>query len=232
MAAKYEAVLQDLSQRIATMAPGDRLPSEQQLAETYAVSGMTVRRALQVLIEAKRIVGIRGRGTFVAQPTVSKRLTLASFTESMRAAGMTARTEVISAGLARASKDVAERLNIDEKEQVVTLTRLRFGDETPLCLEHSVLRASSFPGILGLNLEGSLYELLRKRYSVELSRAELRLSAVLPSAREAELLAIDTTVPCIKARSRGMLGNGTTVEDTTSIYRGDRYELIVDSETK
>ena len=27
-------------------------------------------------------------------------------------------------------------------------------------------------------------------------------------------------------------GDGTIVEDTTSIYRGDRYELIVDSETK
>lgn len=232
MAAKYEAVLQDLSQRIATMAPGERLPSEQQLAETYEVSGMTVRRALQVLTDAKRIVGIRGRGTFVAQPTVSKRLILASFTESMRAAGMTARTEVISAGLAKASKDVAERLNIEEKEQVVTLTRLRFGDETPLCLDYSVLRAAGFPGILGHNLEGSLYELLRKRYGVELSRAELRLSAVLPSAEEAELLAIATTVPCIKARSRSMLDDGTIVEDTTSIYRGDRYELIVDSETK
>ncbi|MDT4992987.1 MAG: putative transposase [Actinoplanes sp.] len=42
-----------------------------------------------------------------------------------------------------------------------------------------MLRAARFPGLLVLNLEGSLYELLRKRYDVELSRAELRISTVL-----------------------------------------------------
>jgi GntR family transcriptional regulator len=226
MPAKYETVLQDLSQRIAGMTPGEKLPSEQQLAVTYEVSGMTVRRALQVLIDAKRIVGIRGRGTFVAKPTVSK-FVLASFTESMRAAGMSARTEVISAGLERADKQAAERLEVDVNEQIISLTRLRFGDDTPLCLEYSVLRAAPFPGLLGLNLEGSLYELLRKRYDVELSRAELRISAVLASADEAKLLGIEPhSVPCIKAKSRSKVTDGTIVEDTISLYRGDRYELV------
>ncbi|MFG1953723.1 GntR family transcriptional regulator [Micromonospora sp. NPDC048830] len=227
MPAKYEAVLQDLSQRIADMTPGERLPSEQQLAKDFDVSTMTVRRALQVLIDAKRVIGIRGRGTFVAQPTVSK-FVLASFTESMRAAGMSARTEVLSAGLNRADKEVAERLEIEEGEQVISLTRLRFGDGTPLCLEYSVLRAAQFPGILGLNLEGSLYELLRKRFDVELSRVELRITAVMASAEEAKLLGIDPqAIPCIKVKSSSKQTDGLIAEDTISIYRGDRYELIV-----
>jgi GntR family transcriptional regulator len=105
---------------------------------------------------------------------------LASFTESMRAAGMSARTEVISAGLEHADKQAAERLDVDVNEQIISLTRLRFGDDTPLCLEYSVLRAARFPGLLGLNLEGSLYELLRKRYDVKLSRAELLIQQRLP----------------------------------------------------
>jgi len=64
MAAKYEVVLKELSAAIAEMRPGDQLPTEQQLAEQFGVSNMTVRRALEVHSKTKRIVGIRGRGTF------------------------------------------------------------------------------------------------------------------------------------------------------------------------
>jgi GntR family transcriptional regulator len=231
MLAKYEVVLKDLSQTIATMSPGERLPSEQQLATTYGVSGMTVRRALQVLIEAKRIVGIRGRGTFVAQPTITKRMVITSFTESMKAAGMTARAEVLAASLEPATDAVAKLLEIPQPEQVITLSRLRYGDDTPLCLDRSALRAANFPGLLGRDLTGSLYEVLRKQYGIQLSRAESRVSAVLPNADEARLLRITPAMPCIRVVSRSMSDDGSVAESTTSVYRGDLYELVIEPES-
>ncbi|WP_373425735.1 GntR family transcriptional regulator [Microbacterium sp. W4I4] len=47
------------------------MPTGQQLAVTFNDSTMTVRRALQALISAKRIVGIRGKGTFMAEPELT-----------------------------------------------------------------------------------------------------------------------------------------------------------------
>lgn len=226
MAAKYEVVLQELSATITEMSPGDQLPTEQQLAEQFGVSSMTVRRALEMLITAKRIVGIRGKGTFVARPSVTKRMTLASFTDSMRAAGTVARAEVLSASVGRASGETAEWFG--ETSSVYHLERLRFGDDVPLCIDRSALPADIFPGLLGEDLSGSLYEILMRKYRVGLSRAEARVSAVLPSAEDAALMNIDPGVPCIRVISRGSTGDGVLAEVTTSLYRGDVYELLIE----
>lgn len=227
MTPKYETVLKGLSQTISAMQPGDRLPSEQQIAAEYGVSNMTVRRALEVLSSAKRIVGIRGRGTFVARPSLTKQMTLGSFTESMRAAGMTARSEVLAMSWAEPSTIIAERLELDPGSRVFLVDRLRYGDDTPLCIERSALPAERFPGLLGHDLGGSLYALLRQKYDVELGRADSRIAAVQPSAADAELLGIPASAPCLQVRARGHDLQGKVVEATTSLYRGDLYELNV-----
>jgi GntR family transcriptional regulator len=227
--AKYEIILQQLSAEIDHMQPGEQILTEEQLAERFGVSAMTVRRALQRLADAKRVVGIPGKGTFVARRTVTKRMTLASFTESMRSAGMQASTVLISATLERSDAETAEQLEIEEGEQVFRLKRLRFGDSTPLCLEHNALRAARFPGLLGLDLTGSLYELLHRKYSTALQRSESRISATLPRPDEAKLLEISVEQPCIAVRSKNTSTDGETMESTVSLYRGDRYELLVES---
>ncbi len=228
MAAKYEIVLQELSATISEMSPGDRIPTEQQLAERFEVSTMTVRRALDVLSRAKRIVGIRGKGTFVARPSVTKRMTLTSFTDSMRAAGSVARAEVLSAGVARAQDDAVEWFG--DGSSVYTLERLRFGDDVPLCIDRTTLPAELFPGLLGEDLSGSLYEILMRRYQLTLSRAESRVAAILPSEDDAALLDIAPSVPCIRVQSRASTDDGTLAEVTTSLYRGDVYELLIEPE--
>lgn len=228
MPPKYEAVLKGLSQTISGMQPGDRLPSEQQLAVQYGVSSMTVRRALEALGNAKRIIGIRGKGTFVAQPSLTKQMTLTSFTDSMRAAGMTARAKVLSVSLNAPSEAVRERLGLGAGTQVFQIDRLRLGDDTPLSIDRTALPADRFPGLLGQDLGGSLYDVLRRKYGVELSRADSRIAAVRPDAEEAALLTISRSVPCLRVTARGLDG-AAVVETTTSLYRGDRYELNVGS---
>jgi GntR family transcriptional regulator len=52
--------------RDGTYPPGSRLPSEQEIGETWEVSKMTTRRALDVLRERKLIKTLHGRGSFVA----------------------------------------------------------------------------------------------------------------------------------------------------------------------
>ena len=229
--AKYEEVLKDLSQSIAQMQPGERIAGEQALAAQYGVSAMTVRRALQVLIQAKRIVGVRGRGTFVAQPTVTKRMVMASFTDSMKAAGMTEHAKVLSASIGPAAPEAAADLGIQKNDQIVTIERLRFGDDTALSIDRTVLNAGSVPGLLGEDLTGSLYDLLYRKYGMNLSRAESRVSAVLPTPDEAALLKILPTQPCLRVHSRSITDEGAIAEQTTSLYRGDLYELAINPET-
>jgi GntR family transcriptional regulator len=158
-------------------------------------------------------------------------MTLASFTDSMRAAGRTARAEVLSASIGPVDSTLAVQFGISEDESVYTIERLRYGDDTPLCIDRSILPADLFPNLLGNDLAGSLYEILRRRYDTELSRASSRVSAVLPTTREARLLGVTTAAPCLRVIARGSTGKGRVAELTTSIYRGDLYELLIEPET-
>lgn len=69
----YRRIVDQITEGILTgrIQPGDRLPTEAELAEQFGVSRTVVREATQAL-RAQGLVEITpGRGTFVTQPTVS-----------------------------------------------------------------------------------------------------------------------------------------------------------------
>src|SRR6266508_2467950 len=81
---KGEQLQEILEGVIADLEPGALLPPERTLAERYGVARATVTQAIQALVYR-----VHGSGTFVAEPKFRQPLTLTSFTEDMRARGMT-----------------------------------------------------------------------------------------------------------------------------------------------
>jgi GntR family transcriptional regulator len=49
-----------------TLAPGQRLPAERDLADAYGVAYLTIRRATRELRERGLVRSVHGKGTFVA----------------------------------------------------------------------------------------------------------------------------------------------------------------------
>jgi DNA-binding GntR family transcriptional regulator len=64
----WRQVADDLENDIdaGTLPSGSRLPSEIDLAESYAVARVTIRRAIAELVEAGHVVRVHGRGTYIA----------------------------------------------------------------------------------------------------------------------------------------------------------------------
>ena len=63
----YKKVYSDLKVKIESgqLQPGSKLPGEEELRETYQVSVITIKRALQILANEKLIRRIPGKGSFV-----------------------------------------------------------------------------------------------------------------------------------------------------------------------
>jgi len=63
----YERICDHVLEQLrrGTLRPGDRVPSEMELAAQFAVSRITSKRALEVLREAGLVERVRGKGTFV-----------------------------------------------------------------------------------------------------------------------------------------------------------------------
>src|SRR5918996_3947670 len=170
--------------------PGDRMPTERELATHYGCSLITVRRALDELVREGRIERTRGRGTFVLHPRLDRDIAArASFAEEMRQRGLDPETRLISARPESASVAVAGALGLEPGSPTLYLERLRLASGEPYLLEQVHLPAERFPGLLASDLEhGSLYESLSTRYATQVVRAREALEPVLLRAREARLL--------------------------------------------
>src|SRR5690349_24300700 len=74
------------------LGPDDALPAERQIASDLSVSRITVRKALDGLVEEGLLVRRQGSGNFVA-PRIEKNFAkLTSFSEAMRSRGRTPRS--------------------------------------------------------------------------------------------------------------------------------------------
>lgn len=70
----YRTIYRDLLRKIRSgeFRCGDRLPTEKQLCEVFAVSRITVRHAMEMLVRDGVVTRIKGKGTFVAPGPVGR----------------------------------------------------------------------------------------------------------------------------------------------------------------
>lgn len=210
-----------------TWQPGDLLPPESELIEQYGVSRITVRQALDALVNDGLIYRQRGRGTFVAHPTVEQTLTrIISFTEDMRQRGFTPGTEILSAELVAASQEIADRLRIKPGDELARLERLRQADGEPMSIEESYLVHQLCPAILnGDYAQTSLREALEQAYGIRLVRAKQTIKAILAPNKIAQKLSIPAKSALLFIERVSYSDQGVPIEFLRLYHRGDRYTL-------
>jgi GntR family transcriptional regulator len=208
---------------------GDPLPSEEELSRIYGVSRMTSRQALQALKSQGFASRHKGQGSFVSQPRVEKDIThLCGFTAEMRALGITATSRVLAAETLPAPAELASQLGIAVNAPIYRLRRLRLADELPVAVEEIRLPHDRFPGVEKLDFSRlSLYQTLRTRYGIRVSRADEILEARSATRREAELLEIPPRASLLVISRTLWSTDGLPVETAHSVYRGDRYRAVV-----
>ena len=221
-----------LAGQIATKAlmPGDRLPTEHDLAAWFGVSRMTLRHALAELARRGLVARTMGRhgGTFVAAPKLEQDLTtLAGFSEQLRRHGMVAGALVLSARSRPAGPAAAAALRLGEDDPVHEVRRIRLGDGRPIALERSLFPAARFPGMLDFRLDGSLYELLEVKYGLRPHRARESLEPVTAGVREAEALDVAEGAPLMQVERTAYARSGEPLEFARDLFRGDRTRVVV-----
>jgi GntR family transcriptional regulator len=210
--------------------PGDMLPPESELIDTYQVSRTTVRQVLDMLVNEGLIYRQRGRGTFVAHPTVEQALVrIVSFEEDMRQRGLTPGSEVLSKKLVPAPKELADTLQIEPGEQVARLERLRLADGEPISVEESNLVHRYCPGVLeGDYVANSLRETLERDHGIRWSRARQVIRAVSATEHLAEALAVPVGTALLYVERTTYSQQDLPVEVLRIYYRGDRYSLYTE----
>jgi len=129
---------------------GSRLPSENQLADQFSLSRMTVNRAIKELESAGIVERIQGKGTFVAPPRpLTSVLKIQGIDQEIIARGSVYCCEVVELKSVAAPADVATMLGVEPDAELFYSSIIHFENKTPIQLAQRWLLPWLAPEFLG-----------------------------------------------------------------------------------
>jgi GntR family transcriptional regulator len=230
-----EPIYQQLNQLLRSLAGSKEFPvggqflTERQVSERFQVSRATANKALSNLVSEGLLTFRKGVGTFVSPRSMDYNLrALVSFTEEAVAAGKRPETRVLRfeeviAG--NAAKDIVQALEASPQDKLWYLERLRLADGLPVILERRHIAARYCPALKVSDLTGSLYNLWKQRYKLDVEGAEESIRAVNIRRGEATLLGTRQNTAGLLITSVGFLRGHEPLWFERTLYRGDAYEF-------
>ncbi len=222
---RYQDIAASLRERINVghFLAGRLMPSESELSREFAVSRVTVRRALELLREEGIVSARQGFGWFVASDPVSQTLgRLGTIEEQMSASGMTPTRHIIEFAFEKASRNIAKTLDCD---QVLRVKRINMAADEPFAV---VTVWCSFE--LGKHLSRhdvettSFYDLL----NVALGGATQTIGADAATAVEARLLEIPVGSPVLHCDRVTKNVEGHAVLVSHHVFPAHRTNFVVE----
>jgi len=207
------------------LTPEAAIPPERDLADEFGVSRLTVRKAIDGLVEEGLITRKRGAGTFVAARVEKSFSKLSSFSEDMISRGRKPHSEWLSRAAGAVTPEESLSLGLSPGSLVYRFQRLRYADGQTMALEYSTIPGYCLPSLESVG--ESLYAALDAAGSRPV-RALQRLRAIAFSSEQAQILKIQSGDPGLFIERRGFLADGRAAELTQSWYRGDAYDVVAE----
>ena len=236
----FKQIAEEVRAAVTTgrLEPGDKVPSESQLMEHFGVARMTVRQALAELRAEGLLVAEHGRGVFVRERPVVRRVASDRFARRHREQGQAAflaeaegvgvpSVDQLEVGAEPASPDVREALGLSARAKVVARRRRYLMDGRPVELAESyvplaiaggskIAEANSGPGGIYARLEELGHHLAE--FSEE-------VAARMPTPEERRRLQLPAGTPVLTVRRTAFDTSGTPVELTATVKAAPSYVL-------
>jgi GntR family transcriptional regulator len=207
------------------LGPDVALPPERDLAQMYDISRITVRKAIDGLVEQGLLVRRQGSGNFVSSRVEKNFAKLTSFSEDMRARGRTPRSVWLKRAVGTVTPEEALTMGLSPGTPVYRFNRIRFADDAPMAIEYCTILAAALSSLEAVDT--SLYEALEAS-GHRPTRALQRLRAILLSSEQAQLLNSAAGDAGLLVERLGSLPDGRAVEFSQSFYRGDTYDFVAE----
>ncbi len=233
---KYYILRQELLRMIenGTFPEGEPIMSERELIEKYKFSRITVRKAIDELVNEGHLYRIQGKGTFVkGDANASQSLySLNSCTEDVKKLGKKPTKKIVFAEKKDADARRAKQLNLSMGDKVFSFGRITYADNEPLNYTINYLPEKVFPGLDQFDLEkNSLYEIIQKEYGIQIVKARRTMEAVIPDPIIARFLEINADMPVILfdcVTYGKVYGKEIPIESFRCYYRTDHYKFYID----
>ena len=231
---KYILIYEDLKKRIrkGEFVIGDLIPSEPELGEHYNASRITVRRAVQMLVEDGFLQKNHGVGTIVMSNKESLQLrSLKSFSEEQKNSYYS--SKVIRYAIdADATTYIQSMLKVPKESKISFQEKLYYKDDEVIGLQRV-----NFPNYINFTdqeLENeylSLYKLCEEK-GYKVKNAEETIESVVSDNTLSEYFGIPVGSPLLHIKRVTIDSMNRIVEFAEIYYRGDKYQYKVSLESE
>ncbi|HSW19086.1 MAG TPA: phosphonate metabolism transcriptional regulator PhnF [Ramlibacter sp.] len=209
--------------------PGERLPSEHELASSFGVHRHTLRRALAELGRQGLVRASQGSGTFVEKFALD--LALGRRTRhrhGLAQAGVRGGLRVLSGEVVSAGAEEARALDAPEGSALLRLRVLGEAGGQPMQVSERFFPLPRFAGLREIvEATGSITQAFQAHGVADYTRNESRISARMPTAEVADCLRQAPTRPVLRVTSVNVDTQGRPIEFSTAWFAGDRITLTV-----
>jgi GntR family transcriptional regulator len=212
--------------RQGELKPGQKLPSEDELAAQFGVSRMTARQGISDLIDEGLLYRRRGIGTFVAQFHVERdhnRLT--SFFDAAKAEDFDFEFRLLCREVVPARLMIAKALVLQEGEPAIRIQTLRLANGVPVTMHDEYVPYKLCPALLQEDLSCRSAWQVMETYGYKVKHAMQVVEAKPADAEIAKLLEMEEGAPILYKQRTILAEDGTPLEFTLCYNRGDRYLL-------
>jgi len=205
---------------------GSPLPAEIRLAEEFGVSRMTIRKAIDLLVNCGLVVRRHGSGTYVVKKDVHQEtMNLTGLVEVMHEQGREVVSEVLEFNVMPAPPAIASQLRIKIDEQIYYSRRVRYVDGKSLMVEDSYMPMKLFRNLSVAHLEGSKFSYIEDECHIIVCGNYESLTPVLADRQMAKLLNIDELTPILRITSLSYSDSGEYVNYSVMFRNASEYQV-------
>lgn len=224
----YLKIAEDIKKKIneGVFPPNTKIPTEFEFEKMYGVSRITIRKALELLVDDEILIRKQRIGTYVMEKKISRNLNQPmSFTKSCLANGNEVSTELLSAELIKAREADIESLSLKRDEYILVIKRLRFCNGVPVILEENHF-PREFAFLLSEDLTGSLYDIL-ERHEVFPSDSRKVIGVCYATREEADFLSIKEGSALLLAKDIVYDREGNPLYRGKEVINAERFEYTI-----
>ena len=161
---------QQLEQAVSSgeLRCGDKIMSEAEMSRHYGVSRVTVRRAVDRLVESGVLSRRQGKGTYVSFPAFMDDVVVKehSFTGSCLNQNRRPSTKVVANSVVTVRGELMHKLQLPGPTQMVRLVRIRYVDGVPAIYEEDYF-SMKYEMLLGMQLDNrSIFGILAEEMNI------------------------------------------------------------------
>lgn len=201
-----------------------KIPTEMELSKKYNVSRVTVRKALEELVEDGILLRKQGKGTFISEKkTTNTNYPQTSFADACLMSGKKPTTRLLSYSMEVPTKKIADFFGIEQTEMVIKIRRIRMADGEPIILEIDYF-PESFAFLADEALTDSI-ALILNRNNIYPIHGETVTTICYATEEESKVLNVDVEQPLLYIRGEIRNEDMSPVQVSKQIIRTDLYRL-------